>query len=506
MSRDDQNPSATDVRVGKDLLELISSAMYVDPLTAYREYIQNAADSIDEARQSGLLGAGDVGQVEIFLDQGARVVRIRDNGAAIPRKEVLDRLLALGGSGKRGTGARGFRGVGRLAALGYAQYLTFRTRAQGEDFVSEVTWDGRRLRAALADADSGDLATLVAGVVDVRAVPTGDLPERFFEVEIGRIVRQRGDRLLDSDAVEAYLAQVAPAPFSPGFTHGGEIAEALEAAGPIGEFSITIDGGEPISRPHRDVIPLGESSTEIHELTIRQLPGMDGKVAALAWFAHHDYKGAIPAAALVKGVRVRVGNIQVGDQTILDQIFPESRFNSWTIGEVHIFDPRIVPNGRRDEFEANAHYANLVNQLSPIGRDIARRCRTSSTIRSKLRDFDFARRDAAERLAIIEQGVVPEGTQAAEMGRIGQAIARMRKSAEAEIFEDNLRGELLATVAETEAALARVEGATAVDPLNMIEEGKREIFRHVFDLIYQCSSNRVAAKSLVDKIMHRLAV
>ncbi len=41
------------VVVGKDILELLSSAMYVDPLTIYREYIQNAADAIDQARHVG---------------------------------------------------------------------------------------------------------------------------------------------------------------------------------------------------------------------------------------------------------------------------------------------------------------------------------------------------------------------------------------------------------------------------------------------------------------------
>jgi len=40
-----------DVVVGKDVLELVSSAMYVDPMTIYREYIQNAANAIDEARR-----------------------------------------------------------------------------------------------------------------------------------------------------------------------------------------------------------------------------------------------------------------------------------------------------------------------------------------------------------------------------------------------------------------------------------------------------------------------
>jgi hypothetical protein len=504
MARDDNHPPPHDVRVGKDLLELVSSAMYVEPLTAYREYLQNAADSIDDARRQGVLDPDEPGRVEVTLDQIARVVRIRDNGAGIPRTDVVDRLLALGGSGKRGTEARGFRGVGRLAALGYAQYLTFRTRALGDDLITEVTWDGRRLRAALADPDAGDLASVVAAVVDIGMFPAGSEAAHFFEVEIGKIVRQRGDRLLDPVAVQSYLMQIAPLPFSSKFHHGAAITDALRATGPLAELQVTIDGGEPITRPHRDTIDLGASTTNIHDLTLLELPSIDGGSAAVGWFAHHDYKGAIPAGALVKGVRVRVGNIQVGDQTILEQIFPEGRFNSWAIGEVHILDRRIVPNGRRDEFEASAHYANLVNQLSPVGRDIARRCRVSSTLRSKLREFEFAGRDATERLAVIEQGAMSQGAQAAEIGRVFQSVARMRKVVDAEAVEGDHRVELEEAIAGVEAELARVSGGAEADPLNMIPECERETYRKVFNLIYECSANRVAAKSLVDKIIQRL--
>lgn len=504
MARDDNHFNPQHVRVGKDLLELVSSAMYVEPLTAYREYLQNAADSIDDARRLGLLGADEPGLVEVTLDQSERVVRIRDNGAGIPSADVVERLLALGGSSKRGTKARGFRGVGRLAALGYAQYLTFRTRAQGEDHIVEVTWDGRRLRAAMSDPDAGDLAMVVSKVVDVRTLPVGDEPERFFEVEIGKIARQRGDRLLDQKAVQAYLSQVAPLPFSPDFHYGPAIVDALRAAGSLAELVVTVDGGEPVTRPHRDVIDLGSSTTNIHELTLLDIPGMDGGLAAVGWFGHHDYKGAIPASALVKGVRVRVGNIQVGDHTILEQIFPEGRFNSWTVGEVHIFDRRILPNGRRDEFELNIHYANIVNQLSPIGRDIARRCRTSSTIRSKMREFDFANRDARERLAVIEQGTLSQGMQAAEIGRVFHSVSRMRKVLEADGVEVGRRAQLERTIEDVEAVLARASDGTVSDPLEIIPAIERDTYRKVFNLIYECSVNRVAAKSLVDKMIQRL--
>ena len=46
------------VRVGKDIVELLSSAMYVEPLCIFREYIQNAADSLDVAAERALFRNG----------------------------------------------------------------------------------------------------------------------------------------------------------------------------------------------------------------------------------------------------------------------------------------------------------------------------------------------------------------------------------------------------------------------------------------------------------------
>ena len=70
--------------VGKDILELLGTSMYVDPMTIYREYVQNAADAIDEARRIGLLTPPSPGSVEIRIDPVGRVVRIRDNGVGVP--------------------------------------------------------------------------------------------------------------------------------------------------------------------------------------------------------------------------------------------------------------------------------------------------------------------------------------------------------------------------------------------------------------------------------------
>ena len=38
-------PAGVDaVRIGKDVIEILTSGMYVSPVTVYREYIQNAAE------------------------------------------------------------------------------------------------------------------------------------------------------------------------------------------------------------------------------------------------------------------------------------------------------------------------------------------------------------------------------------------------------------------------------------------------------------------------------
>src|SRR5262245_54169699 len=113
--------------VGKDVLELLSSSMYVNTLSIYREYVQNAADSIEEATALGLLTPRESGRVDILLDPDKRVVRIRDNGTGIDRAAFIKTLVNLGASRKRGTKARGFRGVGRLAGLGYCRELVFRS-------------------------------------------------------------------------------------------------------------------------------------------------------------------------------------------------------------------------------------------------------------------------------------------------------------------------------------------------------------------------------------------
>ena len=414
----------SDIFVGKDILELVSSSMYVDPLTIYREYIQNAADSIDEAKEKGVLGPRTPGRVDITLDLTERRVLIRDNGAGVPNGQFARRLTALGGSHKRGTSARGFRGIGRLAGLGYCQELIFRSRARGDLVVQELHWDCRVFKRLLQDHTyDGSVHKIIQEIATLKKLPGGNWPEHFYEVEMVKPIRIKNDLLLNSEEIASYLSQNACVPFSPEFQFGKSIRSFLKKHLELGELNIFINGSEePIYRPYRDsYVYSDDKRDEFTEVEYRTIEGMNGKTAAVAWLLHHGYQGSIPPNAGVAGLRARKGNIQVGSPRIFAESFPEPRFATWTVGEVHIMDERVVPNGRRDEFEQNASYNHLTNQITPIANQIAKLCRTTSTARNRIKAFDIGATKINQQLEILEQGALAwiSQTRPGEGGRRG---------------------------------------------------------------------------------------
>jgi molecular chaperone HtpG len=382
-------PATSDmITIGKDVLELLSSAMYVDPLTIYREYIQNAADAIDEMRAIGDLTKDDRGTVEITIDPGERTIKIRDNGSGIAANRAAATLLSIGASGKRGTAARGFRGVGRLAGLAYCRQLTFRTRARGDDRVTEVIWDCLKLKSTLRDVtQTDDLPGVMQRIIAIADIDGVDFPEHFFEVELSQVVRLRKDVLLNAQLVEAYLAQVAPVPFASDFSHAAAINRHVAAHARLADLKITIGvDGMPITRPHRDVFAVSDTvQDQGSELELLTFQGDNG-VSAVGWILHHSYLGHISVKSQIGGLRLRAGNVQVGGHDLVEEVFPEPRFNGWSIGEIHVVDRLVLPNARRDHFEQNIHFSNLTAELGPYCRSIAKRCRAASVERHRERE------------------------------------------------------------------------------------------------------------------------
>ena len=115
-----------DIKIGKFTLETLTTGMYDSPKDIYREYIQNAVDSIDNAITQGILKPGK-DAIDIKIDRTNACITITDNGTGVSAEKAQEYLLNIGDSVKFNTNNRGFRGIGRLAGLAYCDELIFST-------------------------------------------------------------------------------------------------------------------------------------------------------------------------------------------------------------------------------------------------------------------------------------------------------------------------------------------------------------------------------------------
>lgn len=130
----------TDVVIGKYAIESLTTGMYTDPFVMYREYIQNAADSLDDAIQSGLLQEGQAG-IKIRINPARQQITIEDNGAGIPYEKAYRYLSDIGNSRKIQGEKRGFRGIGRFSGISYCEKLTFSTTSYGEAYSYSISYE-----------------------------------------------------------------------------------------------------------------------------------------------------------------------------------------------------------------------------------------------------------------------------------------------------------------------------------------------------------------------------
>jgi 23S rRNA maturation mini-RNase III len=220
---------------------------------------------------------------------------------------------------------------------------------------------------------------------------------------------------------------------------------------------------------------------------------------------HHGYTGALPTACNVRGLRVRCGNIQIGDERIFEELFPEARFNSWSVGELHVIDQRIIPNGRRDHFEQSVHFHNLLTHLTPVAREITRRCRTSSVQRKQSRDFDLREMAIRDKASIVKQGVLTRGDRKRITEEIRVGLAFLGGI----VAKGQLPAPTLAKLKARHAKLERyvrkiMNAPVKASALSDLPSSKRRVYEQLIGLIYECSASQANAKLLVDKILKRI--
>lgn len=370
--------------VGKYTLESLTSGMYLTPLDLYREYVQNAADSIDAALQDGIIARKDA-RITIKVQNDTRHISIEDNGTGISAKDAISTLVDIGNSKKDYKHSRGFRGIGRLSGLGYCRKLSFTTSSIGESIETTVSYDCELLQKLLLPREGHEesISEVMEQVVSSSQSST-DQKSHFFRVDMWDVVDVDG--LLDQKKIETYMRQNLPIPYESHFMWGSVITEKLKTYGfDIPEYNIYLEYNNEVKicKPYADTIlsdRVRKVEDPIQDINFRTF-SVDGKVCAVLWYAENNYYGTVLNNE-IKGIRVRHGNILFGDQNSLRRIFKEERFNGWLCGELHICSDRIIPNSRRDNFEKNEVYLNVLEQFREWTTEISKEIRSKSYKRS----------------------------------------------------------------------------------------------------------------------------
>ena len=481
--------------VGSDILSLVTAGMYHSPLAVYREYIQNAADAVESSANS------TAGRININIDPARRRVIIRDNGPGLSNADAVRDLIPIARSRKHRNTDRGFRGIGRLSGLAFAETVTFRTRATDKEPVTLVSWDGMALRTLATQKSMMD--RVIQECVEVTTLNGEGWPSHFLEVEIVNIARHAAGLMLNRDTVREYISEVCPVPMSANFPFAAEVDGLFDRKNRPMTLEVVLLGDEaPVTRRLGAGLVLSrdreDSFVDFEALRVPSVEG-DGDVA-VGWLIHSSYLGAIPKGLGVRGLRARQGNIQVGDEKIFDALFPEERFNRWCIGEIHIVDPRIVPNGRRDYFEQSPHTRNLENHLDAIVRGLVDRCRKASATRNRARKLVAMLDETESAYELAATGYLMADDASALVERSLQQLSNVQESLapmQGYVLEDIARLKCL------EARLKDFQPMHGQPSLGRIRHSEINTYQRVFRALTEQLPTVGAAKKIIESILAR---
>lgn len=359
----------SEIRIGKTVIETLTSGMYEDARFVYREYVQNAADQIDKAVELGILSCRNCGNIHINIDSNNHKIIIEDNGTGIKSDEFFSALANIALSTKDRTKEKGFRGIGRLGGLGYCGKLIFETSYKGEKVKSIMTWDANDLQNKLSDHKLDmDAASVVKSVISIDSTSIEE-DRHFFKVILEDV---KNSELLDRKNIEEYLSMVAPVPFESHFIFKDKIhAELAKENLSIDEYCIFINTDQLFKAYttyfYDGVPPNKKKYDEIFDIDTIKILNSKKEIVAWGWYGISKFEKQIPSKSnIARGIRLRKGNIQIGSENALVKLHKEQRGNFYFIGEIHAFHQELIPNSRRDYFNDNDTSKLLDNKLKQL--------------------------------------------------------------------------------------------------------------------------------------------
>ena len=368
-----------EINIGVNLIEILTTGMYKDARTIFREYVQNSCDAIDK------IGSGEI---EITIESDTGYIRIEDNGCGIPASDFKETLRNIAQSEKSSAVDKGFRGIGKLCGLAYCDKLIFTATAKGENTANSMRFDAAKLQGNFYVGSKVSAYEMLSKVTDF-SKHNVDVNSHGFKVELFGV---NSADLLDAEKIIDYLSFVAPVPYSADFTFAEKIHAHAQSLGlKIDEYKITVNGKQ-VFKGYKNVIATRGFRDELFDVSFRNF--YDGNnLLAWSWIGLTGFRGQIKGDIESRGLRLRKGNIQIGDESALQEFFTEIRGTYYFVGEVFAVSKDLIPNSQRDYFVPNGTRETFENSLREYFRELYRIYHTASEVNSakkKIREYKDA--------------------------------------------------------------------------------------------------------------------
>lgn len=509
-------------KLGVHLLETITKGMYSEPMHSLREYVQNSFDSIRKARQMQLLPP-DGGTIRITIDEHERLLKIRDDGVGLSPEAAAVELLDIGASkkalpkGENDGQSAGFRGIGRMAGISYCKTLRFTTSDGIDSRKCNVIFDAAGINRLTRKGR--EPTTIIEAINNNSSIDEEDVDGKGHYMEV-RLEHVLEDSFLDEERVANYLALNAPVDYDPQQWRYREkihrFADELDCRNTLDHVRIVLcdtDGNlrKELRKPYRNTFSTSDARRQnrrtVRVSDVRRMPfeGIAGN-GWWGWVAEHERRGALSDCGF-QGLRVRMHNIAIGDDTIIRELFPIEPRAVWFFGEVFVTDPDLVPNAQRDNFESNKAWSNckatLREQAELFSKEAARESRArNESPQKRINEANKVKRSAATK---IRKGFVSREEREAASRQIKVAQKKLEDSKKKSKSQEEVK-QVEETQNELEKVLQQINETkqTRTDSAwSHLDNRARKVIRIVFEVLRE-ELDEQELIAIQDKIQERL--
>lgn len=503
--------------IGKTVLETLTSGMYDDARFIFREYIQNAADQIDEAVEFEILKSKSEGLIEVNIDSSKKRIIISDNATGVSKNDVLRFLGDVANSQKDNTKRKGFRGIGRLGGLGYCDKLIFETSFKGEDKKSKMTLDAKLLKKIIENRKDNSDATAAMSVITVEDPPQPEeIDKHYFRVILENV---HNDELLNLTYVTEYLSMVAPVPFSSKFTFTDEIKMHLKSRNLIlDEYNVKINGNTLYKRYKNTFTDDKSNVSNLIGVDFVDIRNDEQELIATCWYGYREHSNIVlDESNIERGLRIRTKNISIGNEFTCNRFFDQERTNLRFIGEIHTLNNGFIPNARRDYFTENAtcqQFEKNSKEIFKLENLENRLAQTASKLHNRLKEIRQYI-DNYNEFKSNKGAYISEAAESFHLNRLKELEEKAVK-AKAEIEKISSKAKYLPSIktlydniiGEKDITIERLSGdvleVSKYDPpsLNKLNEDQKNVVIEIFEILddeLDFDLSELIKKRIIDK-------